>query len=72
MNTTTTKIREDRLRRRLTKGGYTLAKTPARSWLRKHYGVGYMVLQSGHILLGWAGRQYTATLEEVEAFAMRR
>ena len=41
---TSDKIREDRLRRRLAKAGYRLAKTPARSWLRQEYGPGYMVL----------------------------
>jgi len=65
------KIREDRVRRRLAKDGYRLAKTPARSWLRSEYGPGYMVLDPANIVrLGGGHRVYDATLDEAEAFAL--
>jgi hypothetical protein len=65
----TIKIREDRLRRLLTKHGYQLHKTPARSWLRKHYGAGYMITLDNYAVSGCYNREYEDTLERVEAFA---
>lgn len=65
---TTEKSRENRARTALAKRGFYLRKTPARSWLRAYYGPGYMVLNCGTVVLGCAGREYTATLEDVEAF----
>ena len=63
------KIREDRVRRRLTKAGFRLNKTPARSWLR-YYGPGYMILDHrNNVVSGCRDRQYQNTLEDVEAFA---
>jgi hypothetical protein len=64
----TEKIREDRQRRRLTKAGYRLCKTPARSWLRHDHGVGYMILLNHLVVDGFGSRTYMMTLEEVEAF----
>ncbi len=64
------KIREDRLRRRLAKTGYRLAKTPSRSWLRQEFGVGYMVVSDRNFVHeGCWSRPYEATLEQAEAFA---
>ena len=64
----TEKIREDRQRRRFTKAGYRLCKTPARSWLRHDYGAGYMILLNDVAVDGFGSRTYMMTLEEVEAF----
>ncbi len=64
----TEKIREDRQRRSLTKAGYRLCKTPARSWLRHNYGAGYMILLNNLAVDGFGSRTYMMTLEEVEAF----
>ncbi len=67
----TDKIREDRIRRLLIKNGYRLYKTPARSWLRQYYGPGYMIVDERNtIVSGCAGREYSATLDDVEAFAV--
>ncbi|ATQ66900.1 hypothetical protein CQW49_02550 [Methylosinus trichosporium OB3b] len=67
------KIREDRARRALTKAGYRLHKTPARSWLRREYGTGYQIGdQSNAIVAGCVHRQYEMTLEDVESFAVKR
>lgn len=65
------KIREDRIRRRLAEGGYRLRKTPARSWLRTEYGPGYMVVDHTNVVrLGCWHREYQASLDEVETFAL--
>lgn len=70
---TTFKIREDRLRRSLAKAGYHLTKTPARSWLRDHFGTGYMVVENdtNGVKLGCSSRPYEASLEDAEAFASK-
>ncbi|RWF41834.1 MAG: hypothetical protein EOS65_10855 [Mesorhizobium sp.] len=67
----TDKIREDRVRRSLAKDGYCLKKTPARSWRREHYGVGYMIFQTDRNIgvSGYSPQPYSDTLEDVEAFA---
>jgi len=70
---TTDKIREDRVRRHLRKMGYCgyrLCKTPARSWLRKHYGAGYMIIDnySNCVVSGAWPHEYADTLEHVEAW----
>lgn len=66
----TDKIREDRARRALSKKGYRLCKTPARSWLRGHYGVGYMIVNDrNEVVSGCRGREYTDTLADVETAA---
>jgi hypothetical protein len=68
----TDKIREDRLRRSLNKLEHRLEKTPARSWLREHYGPGYQVVDlTNTVVFGCWNRQYQATLDEVEAFALK-
>jgi hypothetical protein len=67
-----TKIHEDRLRRALYKRGFRLCKTPARSWLRKHYGPGYIIVDwTNTVREGCCSRAYEATLEDVEAFIVR-
>lgn len=64
------KIRENRVRRQLARKGYKLCKTPARSWLRAHYGPGYMIVNDRNFVVeGCFSRQYEATLEQVEEFA---
>lgn len=66
-----TKIREDRLRRLLTKHDHKLLKTPARSWFREYYGPGYMIINTlnNTIVSGCYWREYQDTLEGAEAFA---
>lgn len=66
----TEQVRESRLRRALDQKGYALKKTPARSSMRDHYGVGYMVIDAhaNFVVLGCCERGYEATLEEVEAW----
>ena len=62
--------RESRVRRLLKKRGHYLAKTPARSWLRKEYGAGYMVTNDRNtVVLGAHRHAYDGSLEEVEGFA---
>ena len=63
------KVREDRVRRALRKRGYVLKKTPAASWLREEYGVGYMVMYRMNPVLGRDHHYFDATLDEVEEFA---
>ena len=67
------KTRESRARRALDKMGYRLRKTPARSWLREHYGVGYMIVGTfanvgSNVILSSAGqREYELSLDSVDA-----
>ncbi|WP_191058748.1 hypothetical protein [Geminicoccus harenae] len=65
------KTRGNRLRRRLTQLGRWLRKTPARSWRRAHYPVGYQIREFNNVRLGCGYRQYQDTLEEAEAFAAK-
>ena len=66
----TQKAREDRVRRKLRRNGYLLKKTPARSWLRREYGAGCLVIDSGNcVIVGGGGRGYRASLEDVEDWA---
>jgi len=68
--TPTLKIREDRARRALTKAGYRLSKTPARSWLRGEYGAGYEITNDRNTVVAGCGqRRYELKIEEVEGFA---
>lgn len=62
--------RESAVRRSLKKQGYSLHKTPARSYLRDWYGAGYMVVDASNtVVLGATHHAYDGTLDEVEAFA---
>jgi hypothetical protein len=64
------KAREDRVRRALAKHGYVLKKTPARSWQRAHYPVGYQIVDDRNtVVAGCYQREYEDTLERVEWFA---
>lgn len=65
------KVREDRVRRALAKRGYILRKTPARSWLRQHYGPGYMIIEAhrNRIVSGCRHHAYEDNIEQVERFA---
>jgi hypothetical protein len=65
----TEKAREDRARCTLRRCGYQLSKTPARSWLRRYYDVGFQVINDRNCgVLGICQRGYEATLEQVEDF----
>ena len=66
--------REERVRRQLAKlNDYRLEKTPARSYARQWYGVGYQILDDRNTVVeGCGSRQYTMTLEEVEDFIVRK
>ena len=67
------KLREDRARRGLGRLGYRLKKTPARSWLRRCYGPGYMVIsEQNHVKMGCASRAYEATIDDVDRFIAER
>ena len=68
----TEKIREDRLRRKLTSLGYRLHKTPARSWIREAYGPGYMITEVSRnlVVFGCTHWQYDGTLDEAEDYAV--
>jgi hypothetical protein len=47
-----------------------LKKMPARSWLRREYQVGYMVVDDRNtVVFGYWLRQYEATLDEVDDWA---
>lgn len=62
--------REDRVRRVLRHAGLNLQKTPARSWMRAHYGVGYQVFDDANtVVYGCYYRRFQATLEECEVYA---
>lgn len=65
------KTRESRARRALAKLGYRLHKTPARSWLRSHYGAGYMITENNCIVAGCYNHEYEITLTKVEDFARK-
>lgn len=66
--------REARARRQLAKlNDYRLAKTPARSSLRKWYGVGYQIINCQNtVVAGCGSREYMMCLEEVEEFIAER
>jgi hypothetical protein len=67
------KVREARVRRALAKHDFRLAKTPSRSWLRRHYETGYMVINAnGFVVAGCANRAFQATIEDVEEFAFAK
>jgi hypothetical protein len=68
------KVREDRVRCALIKRGYLLRKTPARSWLRQHYGPGYMIIEADRNLVvsGYRRRAYEDDIEHAEWFAFER
>lgn len=60
---------ERRLRRKLSKYGYRLRKTPARSWMRQYYSPGFIITdQSNTVCFGCWTREYEATLEDVTEF----
>lgn len=63
--------RESAIRRSLQKQGYSLLKTPARSFERAVFGVGYMVIDADRntVVLGANNHPHSATLDEVEAFS---
>lgn len=63
------KTEENRLRRLLARTGHCLQKTPSRSWLREHYGVGYMVTRDNVVRLGCLHHAYNANLQDVAKFA---
>lgn len=60
---------ERKVRRDLAKTGHRLEKTPARSWLRREYGVGYQVTRNNTVEFGAWNRPYQATLIEVQEWA---
>ncbi len=68
----TERNRERSARRHLSRLGFRLEKTPARSWLRKEYGVGYEILEGNIVVAGCFTRQYELTLEEVETWVSDR
>ena len=61
--------RERRLRHVLSLQGFRLHKTPARSWLRREYGTGFMVSQNNTVEFGLWHHEYEASLTEVEEWA---
>ncbi len=63
----TERNRERSARRQLSRLGFRLEKTPARSWLRTEYGPGYQIIEGNIVVAGCFTRQYEMTLEEVEA-----
>jgi hypothetical protein len=63
--------RERRLRYVLEKSGHKLHKTPARSWRRAYYGVGYDVSCDNTLVFGCWHQRYQATLEECEEMYLR-
>lgn len=66
----TEKARENRVRRKLLRNDYILAKTPGRSSLREYDGVGFMVKDlNNRTVLGCNDRGYEASLREVEKWA---
>lgn len=68
----TERSRERMARRQLSRIGFRLEKTPARSWLRKEYGAGYQILEGNTVVAGCFSRQYQMTLETVEAWIENR
>lgn len=69
---TTERNRERSVRRQLSRLGFRLEKTPARSWLRKEYGTGYQILEGNIVVAGCFTRQFEMTLEEVETWVSDR
>lgn len=64
----TERNRERSARRHLSRLGFRLEKTPARSWLRKQYGAGYQILQGNIVVAGCLFREYEMTLGAVETW----
>jgi hypothetical protein len=63
-------VRESRVRRALAKYDLVLKKTPSRSWLREHYGPGYMIVNDRNVVVSGAHqREYEDTIDRVEHFA---
>ena len=63
--------REARLRRQLAKlNDYRLEKTPARSYLRRWFGVGYQIVSQNIVVAGCGSRQFMMSLEDVEGFIL--
>ncbi len=58
------RARERQLRRQLVKAGCRLHKTPARHWLRKEYGPGYMITANNTVICGCTHREYELTLDQ--------
>jgi hypothetical protein len=65
------KKRENRVRRALAKRGCVVRKTPARSWLRRYYAPGYMIIhiRTNTVLEGARRRAYDADRDRVGWFA---
>ncbi len=59
---------ESKLRRQLMNRGLRLEKTPARHWLRREYGEGYMVLANNQVVLGCTNHMWDASIGEVSEF----
>ncbi|WLS07516.1 hypothetical protein Q9314_15210 [Shinella sumterensis] len=68
----TERSRERSARRHLSRLGFRLEKTPARSWLREHFGPGYQILEGNTVVDGCLSREYEMTLEAVEAWIDNR
>jgi hypothetical protein len=66
--TLTEHTRERSARRQLSRLGFRLEKTPARSWLRREYGPGYQIFEGNTVVDGCGSREYELTLEAVEAW----
>lgn len=69
METASLKSREDRIRRQLSRKGYRLEKTPARSWQRAYFPPGYMILFGNIAVEGCGSRPWEATIEQIEHYA---
>ncbi len=68
----TERSRERSARRQLSRLGFRLEKTPARSWLREEYGSGYQIVAGNTVVNGCTSRQYEMTLEAVESWIADR
>lgn len=68
MEEISTEAREQRVRRLLAKHGMQLNKAHPRSFERRNYGIGYMVVENNGVILGCEQRTYSATLVDVEEF----
>jgi hypothetical protein len=62
-------VREGRVRLALAKYDMILKKTPSRSWLRQHYGPGYMIVNGNIVVSGAHQREYEDDIDRVEWFA---
>jgi hypothetical protein len=63
------KAHEARIRQLARLNDYRLNKTPARSQLRKWFGVGYQVVNVHNMVVAGCGnRQYEMSLEDLESF----